>query len=133
MNGIIRNKKTLITALVLACAVLFFAGGCATTTAGNSGAAAMKIAESERSIDAAQHDCVQNAPDLKKAELKLKQATMAFDAQDYLNAARLAEEATADADYARTKAAQEQAEQYAEHLQKSNARLKKSLNDPKSY
>ena len=132
MKGTIRNKKTQIAALALACAVLFFAGGCATIV-GSSNTATMKIAESERSIDAAQHDCVQNASDLRNAELKLTQARAALDAQDYLNAAWLAEEATADANYARTKAAQEQAEQYAEQLQKSNARLKKSLNDAKSY
>ena len=132
MRETIRNKKMQVATLALACAVLLFAGGCATTS-GSSGAAAMKIAESERSIDAARHDCVQNASDLKNAELKLTQARAALDAQDYLGAAWRAEEATADANYARTKAAQEQAEQYAEHLQKSNARLKNGLNDAKSY
>jgi len=132
MKEPIRNKKMQIAALALACAVLLFAGGCATTS-GSSSTAAMKIAESERSIDAARHDCVQNASDLRNAELKLTQARAALDAQDYLNAAWRAEEATADANYARTKAAQEQAEQDAEHLQKSNARLKNGLNDAKSY
>ena len=127
-----RNKKTLIAVLALACAVLFFAGGCA-TPAGSSSTAAMKIAECERSIEAARHDCFQNAPDLKNAELKLTQAKMALNAQDYLNAAWQAEEATADADYARTMAALEQAERQAEQLQKSNTRLKTGLSDAKSY
>ena len=132
MRETIRNKKMQVAALALACAVLFFAGGCA-TIAGSSSTATMKIAESERSIDAARHDCVQNASDLRNAELKLTQARAALDAQDYLNAAWRAEEATADANYARTKAAQEQAEQYAENLQKSNTRLKTALGNAKSY
>jgi L-ascorbate metabolism protein UlaG (beta-lactamase superfamily) len=132
MKETIRNKKMQIAAHALACAVLVFAGGCATTS-GSSGTAAMKITESERAIDAARHDCVQNASDLKNAELKLTQARAALDAQDYLGAAWRADEATADANYARTKAAQEQAEQSAEQLQKSNARLKNGLNDAKSY
>jgi hypothetical protein len=105
MRETIRNKKMRVAALALACAVLLFAGGCATTS-GSSSTASMKIAESERSIDAARHDCVQNASDLRNAELKLTQARAALDAQDYLNAAWRAEEATADANYARTKAAQ---------------------------
>ncbi len=132
MNGLIRNKNKRVAALALTCAALFFAGGCVTTP-GSSSTAAMKIAESERSIDAARHDCVHNEADVKNAELKLKQAREALDAQDYPGAAWRADEATADANYARTKAAQEQAEQSAEQLQKSNERLKKSLNDAKSY
>jgi hypothetical protein len=127
-----RNKRPLFAALALACAALFFAGGCA-TTAGSSSIAAMKIAESERSIDAARQDCVQNAADLRNAELKLTQARAALDAQDYLGAAWRAEEAAADANYARTKAALVQAEQSAEALQKSNTRLKMGLNNAKSY
>ena len=132
MKETMRNQKPLIAALALACAVLLFADGCA-TTAGSSSAASMKIAESERSIDAARHDCVQNPSDLRNAELKLTQARAAKEAQDYVTAAWRAEEAAADADYARTKAALDQAEQYAEQLQKSNTRLKTGLGNPQSY
>ena len=84
----------------------------------------MKIAESESAIAAAHNDCFQKAADLVNAELKLTQARAALEAQDYLTAAWRAEEATADANYARTQAALEQAELSAEQLQQSNARLK---------
>ncbi|WP_373501080.1 hypothetical protein [Desulfococcus sp.] len=126
-----RKKRPQIAELALACAVLLFAGGCATTS-GSSSAAAMKIAESESSIAAAHNDCVQNAADLVNAELKLTQARAALEARDYLTAAWRAEEATADANYARTQAALEQAELSAEQLQKSNARLKMAIGKSKS-
>ena len=131
MRGISKNNGLQIAACALACAVLLCAGGCATTS-GSSSAAAMKIAESESAIAAAHNDCAQNAADLVNAELKLTLARAALEARDYLTAAWRAEEATADANYARTKAAQEQAEQYTEKLQKSNARLKMAIGKSKS-
>jgi hypothetical protein len=131
MKGNSRNTRVQTTVYALACAALLFAGGCAAT--GGSSTASMKISESESAIDAARHDCVQNEAELKNAELKLRQAMAAWDAQDYLNAAWLAEEATADANYARTMAALEQAERSAEELQKSNARLKTALSNAKGY
>jgi hypothetical protein len=131
MKGISRNKGLQTAARALACAVLLCAGGCATTS-GSSSAAAMKIAESESAIAAAHNDCVRNAADLVNAELKLTQARAALEAQDYLTAAWRAEEATADANYARTQAALKQAELSAEQLQQSNARLKTAIGTSKS-
>ncbi|MBN2109276.1 MAG: hypothetical protein JW832_17745 [Deltaproteobacteria bacterium] len=126
MKGTRRNKGLQTAAYALASAVLLCAGGCATTS-GRSSAAAMKIAESESAIAAAHNDCFQKAAYLVNAELKLTQARAALEARDYLTAAWRAEEATADANYARTQAALEQAELSAEQLQKSNARLKMAL------
>jgi hypothetical protein len=127
----IRHTGPLLAARALVCAVLLFGAGCA-TTAGSSSAAAMKIAESESSLDAARHDCVQNAAELKKAELKLVKARAALAVQNYCDAAWLAEEAKADINFARTMTALEQAEQSADQLQRSNARLKRALENAKS-
>lgn len=132
MQGISKKNGLQHAAYLLMCAVLLCAGGCVTTSGSSSAAAARKIAESENSIAAAHNDCVQNAAGLINAELKLTQARAALEAQDYLTAAWRAEEATADANYARTQAALEQAELSAEQLQKSNARMKTALGKPKS-
>ena len=123
MRGHIPKKN--FCAAALAAALL--AAGCAPALQGSGSSALAKIARSERAIDAARQDCRQNPTELNRAERKLGRARSAYAAREFQAAEWLAEEAQADASFARTQAALEQAEQYLESLQKSNASLKAGL------
>jgi hypothetical protein len=95
---------------------LFFMGALAMLTVGcaSSGSlstATIKISESKKAISVAREsNASTNTPvDLRNAEDKLAQANQAFTDYEYLEATRLAEKATVDADCARIEAKAEKA------------------------
>ena len=88
--------------------------GCASS--GSLSTATMKISETEKAISVAKEsNASTSAPvDLRNAEDKLAQANRAFNDAEYLQATRLAEKATVDADCARIEAKAEKAKKDAE-------------------
>jgi hypothetical protein len=82
--------------------IALVAAGCASARP----LASTKIAQAERAVDEAQQiGAVTTAPiELRVAEDKLKEAQAAMAQGDYDTAMRLADQATADADYARARA-----------------------------
>jgi hypothetical protein len=83
--------------------------GCASS--GSLSTATIKISESKKAISVAREsNASTNTPvDLRNAEDKLAQANQAFTDYEYLEATRLAEKATVDADCARIEAKAEKA------------------------
>ncbi len=79
---------------------------------------------------AAEGNATLNAPDaLKVAEGKLDQAREAFTKKDFDEAARLAEEASIDADYARSKATSEKARKMANDLRENIKLLRQEVDN----
>jgi hypothetical protein len=101
--------------------------GCASGTVTLSNA---KIDQASRAVDQAkQNTAPLYAPaELKLAEDKLAQARSAVAAQNnYDGAIRWAEQAQADADYARVKASSEKTRKTAEEMQQNIQALRKEL------
>jgi cell division protein FtsB len=121
-----RKKKHLQLFLVLAVFGLLLTSGCAT-----NGPLPEKMVQADQAIrKAAQSNATLNAPDeLNAAEMKLAQAREAAYKRDYDDAARLAEEASIDADYARYKAATEKTRKRAEELRENIKALRKEVAD----
>ncbi len=122
-----KRKKKARTWLLLGAALgLLSAAGC---SAGRAGMAAAKISESERDIAAArQSSATQAAPyELRIAEDKLTQAKAALAAEDYEGARRLAEKASADAEYARAKAASLKSKKTAEEMAENIEKLREEI------
>ena len=119
-----RKRKGLQLCLVLAVFGLLLASGCAT-----NGALPDKILQGDEAIrKAAESNATLNAPgELNAAEEKLAQARKAAYKRDYDNATRLAEEASIDADYARSKAASERAREKAEQLREEIKALRQEV------
>jgi cell division protein FtsB len=119
-----RKRKGLQLFLVLAVFGLLLASGCAT-----NGTLPDKILQGDEAIrKAAESNATLNAPDeLKAAEKKLVQAKEAAYKRDYDRAIRLAEEASIDADYARSKAASEKARKKAEQLREEIKALRQEV------
>src|SRR4030042_6679276 len=111
-----RKRKGLQLFLVLAVFGLLLTSGCAT-----NGTLPEKILQGDEAIrKAAESNATLNAPgELNAAKAKLVQAKEAAYKRDYDKATRLAEEASIDADYARSKAASEKARKMAEDLRKN--------------
>jgi len=119
-----RKRKQLQLFLVLAVLGLLLASGCAT-----DGTLPEKILQGDEAIrKAAESNATLNAPgELKAAEEKLVQAKEAAYKKDYDKAIRLAEEASIDADYARSKAASETARKMAEQLREDIKALRQEV------
>ena len=105
---------------------LFFIGALALITVGcaSSGSlstATTKISESKKAISVAREsNASTNTPvDLRNAEDKLAQANLALTEDEYLQATRLAEKATVDADCARIEAKAEKAKKDAEQMRQN--------------
>jgi predicted S18 family serine protease len=111
-----RKKKHLQLFLVLAVFGLLLTSGCAT-----NGPLPEKMVQADQAIrKAAESNATLNAPaELNAAEGKLTQAREAAYKRDYDDAARLAEEASIDAEYARYKAATEKTRKRAEELREN--------------
>jgi macrodomain Ter protein organizer (MatP/YcbG family) len=119
-----RKRKQLQLFLVLAVFGLLLASGCAT-----DGTLPEKILQGDEAIrKAAESNATLNAPgELKAAQEKLAQAKQAAYKRDYDRATRLAEEASTDADYARSKAASEKARKMAEQLREDIKALRQEI------
>jgi hypothetical protein len=99
---------------------------------GCSGLAAssrQKISEGDKAlIGAKESNATANAPvELKAAEDKLEQAKAAFGKKDYDNADRLADQALADADYARAKGSTEKTRKKADEIRQNIKTLKQDI------
>ncbi len=105
---------------------LLLVGGCATTDGTLSN---QKIWQANKSIgEAKESNASLNAPaELKAAEAKIVEATTALTSKDYEKAIRLAEEASADADYARVRATTEKAKKAAEEMRQKVETLRQEL------
>lgn len=89
--------------------------------AGNVAVPTDKLSNAEKAITSAREsNAIVNAPlDLKLAEDKLNQAKEAVASEDYEKAARLADEATLDADVARAKTRAEKAKQISSEMREN--------------
>jgi hypothetical protein len=105
--------------------VAAFAAGCA----GNGTIAASKVSEGDKAVRVAREaDATVRAPaELKLAEDKLAQARLALDDKDYERAARWAEEASVDADYARAKAVSEKQRNVVAEMQRNIDALRREI------
>ncbi len=119
-----RKRKQLQLFLALAVFGLLLASGCAT-----DGTLPEKILQGDEAIrKAGESNATLNAPgELKAAQEKLVQAKQAAYKRDYDEATRLAEEASIDADYARSKAASEKARKMAEQLREDIKALRQEV------
>ena len=100
--------------------------GCAS---GDASLSNMKVGQAQRAVsDASQATAPVNAPvELKQAETKLAAAQAAAQRKDYKEAARLADEAQADADYARAKSQSVKATKMADEMQQNIQTLRREL------
>ena len=91
--------------------------------------ASAKLAQAERALDEAQQaGAAINAPfELKVADDKLKDAKAAAAKKHYDRAIRTAEQATADADYARARAANQRVKTMADEMRQGLGALRKEL------
>jgi hypothetical protein len=88
-----------------------------------------KIANAERAISGAREsNAIVNAPlDLRISEDKLKQAKEAVAAEEYVQAGRLADEATLDADVARAKTRAAKAKEISGEMRNTVDSMRKEL------
>jgi len=105
---------------------------CILWLAGCSGLAAssqQKISEGDQALlGAKESNVTTNAPiELKAAEDKLGEAKAAFAKKDYDNADRLADQALADADYARAKGSTEKTRKKADEIRQNIKTLKQDI------
>jgi predicted S18 family serine protease len=116
MQNKISNRQLLLPLFFMGALAILLTVGCATS--GSRSAATMKISESEKAISVAREsNAIANTPvDLRNAENKLAQANQAFTDDEYLEAARLAEKATVDADCARILANAEKAKKDVDQM-----------------
>ena len=121
------GKKTgILLSLVAAVAVLFTAGGC---TSMNATLAGEKVSGGEKAVaDAREGGAILNAPDdFAIAQGKLAQAKEAFSLQNYEEAARLADQASVDADYARARATTQKNRKTAEDMKRNIETLRQEI------
>jgi len=88
-----------------------------------------KISKGDQALTEAKgSNATVNAPvELKAAEDKLEQAKAAFGQKDYNTADRLAEQALADVDYARTKGSSEKVKKEAEAIRQNIKNLRQEI------
>ena len=117
-----RIRKLFVVAMGLS---ILWLCGCS----GFAASSRQKISEGDKAlIEAKGSNATVNAPvELKAAEDKLGQAKAAFSKKDYNNADRLAEQALADVDYARTKGTTEKVKKEAEELRQNIKALRQEI------
>ena len=118
------NRQLLFPLFFMGALAILLTVGCASS--GSRSTATMKISESEKAISVAREsNAITNTPvDLRNAEEKLAQANQAFTDDEYLEATRLAEKATVDADCARIKADAEKAKKDADQMHQNIRNLR---------
>jgi hypothetical protein len=111
---------------MIALAMLLMAG---CTSSGSLSNATMKISESKKAISVAResNSSINTPVNLRNAEDKLAQANLAFTDDEYLNATRLAEKATVDADFARIEAKAEKSRNDADQMRQNIQNLRQDL------
>jgi|GEM_PF-2176971 len=111
--------------------VMLLTVGCASS--GNLSTATIRISESKKAISVARESNASTPKpvDLTNAEEKLAQANLAFNESEYLQATRLAEKATVDADCARIEGKAEKAKKDAEQMRQNNRAMR--LDPERSY
>lgn len=114
------------TILPLLGATLLLAAGCATSS---KGVTSEKLAVVDKAIEQAREETARNAAplELKSAEDKYAAAQSAMKLENFESANRLADEALADAEYARAKAASAKTRKMAEDLSNSIKTLKDEI------
>jgi len=119
------NKGKAIWLWTIVAAFGLLLGGCG----GNANLAKDKIFLGEKAFsEAKEANAHLNAPDeLNVAEGNLVKARKAFEEKDYKQAARLAERASIDADYARNRAITEKAKKSAEDMKKNIEILRQEI------
>jgi hypothetical protein len=110
--------------VVLGLGILWLCG-----CSGFAASSRQKISEGDKALTEAKgSNATANAPvELKAAEDKLGQAKAAFQKKDYDNADRLAEQALADVDYARTKGTTEKVKKEAEEISQNIKTLRQEI------
>jgi hypothetical protein len=110
--------------VIMALSILWLSG-----CSGLAASSRQKISEGDKAlIGAKESNATVNAPvELKAAEDKLEQAKAAFGQKDYNNADRLAEQALADVDYARTKGSSEKVKKEAEQIRQNIKTLRQEI------
>ena len=123
MKDLITVRTTILSLLA---ATLLLAAGCATSS---RGVTSEKLAVVEKTIEQARGETARNsAPlELKIAEEKYAAAQSAMKLEKYELANRLADEALADAEYARAKAASAKTVKMADDLADSIKTLKDEI------
>jgi hypothetical protein len=119
--------KSIFSIVFVGVLSMLLMAGCASSA--SRSIANSKISESEKAISVAKEiNASTNIPvDLRNAENKLVQANSAFKTEEYAKAARLAEKATIDADYARIQANAEKSENDAEQMRQNLVELRRDL------
>jgi len=110
--------------VVLGLSILWLSG-----CSGFAASSRQKISEGDKALmEAKGSNATVNAPvELKAAEDKLGEARAAFNKKDYDNADRLAEQALADVDYARTKGTTEKVKKEAEAIRQNIQTLRQEI------
>ena len=113
------NRQMFFPLFFIGALAMILTVGCASS--GSLSTATMKISESEKAISVAREsNASTNTPvDLRSAEDKLSQANLAFTDAEYLNATRLAEKATVDADCSRIEAKAEKAKKDVDQMRQN--------------
>ena len=119
------KKRRMIPFVAVAAAFGFLLGGCAS----DGTLAIQKLSAGERAImDAREGNASLNASaELNAAEGNLFEAKEAFSKKEYEKAARLADRASIDAEFARNKAATEKAKKNAEEMRKNIETLRQEI------
>jgi|GEM_PF-303981 len=121
------KKRSMVDVFILALAAgLLLAAGCGGTS---QVVARGKVSEGEKAVNEAKSSSASvNAPvELVAAEEKLGSAKEMFLKEDYDAAARLADEASVDAEYARAKATTEKNRRAAEEMERNIEVLRKEI------
>jgi predicted lipid-binding transport protein (Tim44 family) len=119
------EKRRMIPFFAVAAAFSLLLGGCAS----DGTLATQRLSAGERAImDAREGNASLNAAaELNAAEGNLSEAKEAFAKKEYEKAARLADRASIDAEFARNKAATEKAKKNAEEMRKNIEALRREI------
>lgn len=119
--GIMMSALPQWVGVLLACGIIAVSYGCSSTPPPRESIGQAELAVTEAGQGKAPQYA---APELSKARLKLDEAKRAMDAERYIEARRLAEQALVDAQLAEAKAQAEQQRQTLQELRKSIEALK---------
>ena len=121
-----RKKRGTLLSVVAAVVALSITGGCSSM---NANLAGEKVSQGEKAVaDAKESNAILNAPDdLAVAQGKLSQAKDAFARQNYVEAARMADQASVDADYARARATTQKNRKTADEMKKNIDTLRQEI------
>jgi len=119
------KKRRIVPFFMMAAAFGLLLGGCAS----DGTLATQKLSAGERAImDAREGNASLNAvAELNAAEGNLSEAKEAFAKKEYEKAARLADRASIDAEFARNKAATDKAKKNAEEMRKNIEALRQEI------